>query len=507
MEVDKNNRFNSLDLRLLAVGISLLVSFFIILNPGLPNDDAYTYIRIAEITLSDGVGAAIQYYPWAGYSLLIALISKLGVDLTMSAHLINAFFFSVLVYSFISIVNLVSNSRSATVLATICILLYPPLNELRGDIIRDIAMWALTLFALWQFLLFLQFYRLPNFLCFCLSLILASFFRPEAIVYLFSLPFSLLFDNGYPKKIQIKSFLTINAITFLCLALVILLVQFFGIDILAVSKEFLAIYEPFVNSTLNPSEAESSSLSSGIFGEYASSYSGPYLGVFLTAGLIAILIMKLIEGVGGPFFFLLIHGAIQRSIKLSSYFSAPLVIFLATNMVIVLGFIVTTKFVSSRYSMLFCIVLVLLVPIILDDLITNLQVMKKRTIGMRVLILFFGYCAFDSFISFGSSKEYITQSLVWLKSDDHSEAELITNNHAIAYYSGKVKNYDQVPRFVTEDQIHALRPSDLIAIEMHYEMLQLVEKESVKPYIELQVALPNIEDMALAIYKKVEPRN
>ena len=42
---------------------------------------------------------------------------------------------------------------------------------------------------------------------------------------------------------------------------------------------------------------------------------------------------------------------------------------------------------------------------------------------------------------------------------------------------------------------------------MHYEMLQLVEKESVKPYIELQVALPNIEDMALAIYKKVDPKN
>ena len=64
-----------------------------------------------------------------------------------------------------------------------------------------------------------------------------------------------------------------------------------------------------------------------------------------------------------------------------------------------------------------------------------------------------------------------------------------------------------MPRFVTEDQIHALRPSDLIAIEMHYEMLQLVEKESVKPFIELQVALPSIEDMTLAIYKKVDPRN
>ena len=507
MEVGKSNRFNSFDLRFLAIGMSLLVSFFIILNPGLPNDDAYTYIRIAEITLSDGVGAAIEYYPWAGYSLLIALISKLGVDLTMSAHLINACFFSVLVYSFISIVNLVSSSKSVTVLAAICILLYPPLNELRSDIIRDIAMWALTLFALWQFLLFIQSYRLANFLCFCLSLILASFFRPEAIAYLFSLPFALLFDNRHPKKIQVKTFLKSNAITGLCLALVILLVKFFGIDIISISKEFIATYKPFISSTLTPSEAESSSLSSGIFGEYASSYSGPYLGVFLTAGLIAILIMKLIEGIGGPFFFLLIYGVMQRSIKPSKYFSAPLAIFLATNIAIVLGFIVTTRFVSSRYSMLFCIVLVIFVPIILDDLISKLQVIRMKTLGMRVLILFFGYCAFDSFISFGSSKEFITQSLVWLKSDDHSEAELITNNHAIAYYSGKVKNYDQVPRFVTEDQIHALKPNDLIAIEMHYEMLQLVEKESVKPYINLQVALPNIEDMALAIYKKVDPKN
>ena len=43
------------DIRIIGVLISLLVSCFTILNPGLPNDDAYSYIRIAEIALNEGL--------------------------------------------------------------------------------------------------------------------------------------------------------------------------------------------------------------------------------------------------------------------------------------------------------------------------------------------------------------------------------------------------------------------------------------------------------------------
>ena len=93
VELSNKKKFIHFDIRVIAVLISLLVSFFTLLNPGLPNDDAYTYIRTAEIALNDGVDAAIDYYSWAGYSLLIAFVSKAGTDLLTAAQLINAFFY------------------------------------------------------------------------------------------------------------------------------------------------------------------------------------------------------------------------------------------------------------------------------------------------------------------------------------------------------------------------------------------------------------------------------
>ena len=493
------------DVRVLGVVISFLVSFLTFFDPSLPNDDAYAYIRIAEIALHDGVSAAVQYYPWAGYSLLIALVSESGTELITAAHIINTFFLSLLVYSFISIVNCFDNSKSVSILATACILLYPPLNEMRSDIIRDVPMWALCLFALWQFLLFIQVNRLANFLLFCLSLVFAAFFRPEAIIYLFSLPMALLFDIRYTKRVRFLKVLKCIAIISFTLISVIFIIRLIGIDVISIFWKFISVYEPFLNNTLSPSEAQNYSLSRGIFGDYARAYSGPYLGLFMTAGLFAILTVKLFEGIGGPFFWLLGYGVVLRQIKLERFILAPVLLFLFTNLSIVFGFIIITKFVSVRYSMLFCLVLVLFVPLVLNKIINQVHKTSMKNLGMRVLILFFGYCAFDSFISFGASKSYIKESLAWLETESSLGPQLVTNNHAIAYFSGKVKNYDQVTRFISEGEILELEPNDLLALEMNYEMSQLVEKESLKPYLSLQATFPNSADIQLAIYLRVDP--
>ena len=505
MALDKEEQLIHLDVRIIGVLISLLVSFFNLLNPGLPNDDAYAYIRTAEIFLSDGIVAAIQYYSWASYSLLIAFVSKFGIELLTAAQLINAFFLSLLVYSFISIVNCFNNSRSVSILATVCILLYPPLNELRSDIIRDIAMWALSLFALWQFLLFIKFHRLPNFICFCLSIIFASFFRAEALVYLFSLPMGILFDRRYSWVIRYKIVLKCMAIISFSLVLIVLLIGLIGVDVISVFHRFISVYEPFLNNILNATEAETYSLSNGIFGEYARTYSSPYLTLFMIAGLFAILVVKLFEGISGPFFFLLAYGATKRLIKVQSLFLTPILIFLITNLTMVFGFIIVTKFVSTRYSMLFCLGLILFVPLILDKIVNAIRKSSMRNLGFRILILFFGYCAFDSFITFGSSKNYISESLAWLETESHRYSRLATNNHAIAYFSGKVKNYDRVKRVISESEIQELEPNDLLILEMNYEMTQLVDKTSMRNNLELQAAFPSSQDMQLAIYKKIPP--
>ena len=129
----------------------------------------------------------------------------------------------------------------------------------------------------------------------------------------------------------------------------------------------------------------------------------------------------------------------------------------------------------------------------------------SQTVWPRALILFFGYCAFDSFISFGSSKTYINESLAWHQAENHLHRRLVTNNHAIAYFSGEIENYDKVARVISEKEILDLEANDLIFLETNYEALQIIERESISPYINLQTAFPNRENMRIAVYRRVDP--
>lgn len=493
------------DTRLLAVTASLLVSFLIFFLEHTPNDDAYAYIRTAEIALASGISAATQHYAWASYSLLIALVSMLGFDLLISAYLINSIFFAVLIYSFLSIVRLIDDSKLVSIISALCILLYPQLNEFRFDVIRDVGYWALSLFALWQFLLFYKQHQMFNLIAFSLALLFAATFRPEAIAYLIVTPFVLFLDHSLSMNDRRRYFLRSIGITTIIISCAFTALVIFGISIASILTEFLSVYEPFVINTFNPSEADSSALSIAIFGEYAASYSGSYISLFLFTGLLAILLVKLFSGIGGPYFWLLVYGVHSRKFKLDRNLYLPVIFFIITNVTIVFMFIAITRYMSSRYAMLFCLILVLLVPIVITNIIQQLNDSTLRNIGMRIVILFFGYCAFDSFISFGQSKTFVFDSVEWITTQSNSRASLLTNNHAVAYFSGKVENYDQVTRFLTESEIRNARLNDMIAIEMHYEMSELVERVTVKPLLELQAVFPNTDDYQLAIYRRVNP--
>jgi hypothetical protein len=153
--------------------------------------------------------------------------------------------------------------------------------------------------------------------------------------------------------------------------------------------------------------------------------------------------------------------------------------------------------------MLFCLLLALFVPLILDYVTSALENSAYRNVGMRVLILFFGYCAFDSFISFGISKDFVLDSVDWVITESDIDTRLLTNNQTIAYNSGKIENYDQIGRFLSEQEIINANSNDFIAIEMHYEMTELVEKETIKPLLKFRAAFPSIEEQRIVIYQRI----
>ncbi|MDA1369190.1 MAG: hypothetical protein O2971_00300 [Proteobacteria bacterium] len=494
-----------IDIRIYAVGVSLLASLFTILLPDTLNDDAYTYIKTAEIFLADGVAQAYQHYAWAGYSILMALVSKFGFSLVTSAFVINALFYALLVYSFISIVMQINDSRQVLFFAAICILLYPQLNEYRYLIIRDVGFWALALFALWQFLLYTNEQSLKHAIIFSASLVIAASFRAEAIVYLLLIPFAVLFDYRFEKSQCQKKFLVLAGIVVASLIIALLVLAMAGMSFAHLLTDFLLRYEPFVYTAFSPSAAESSELGRALFGEHAATYSQEYIFLFLAAGLLVILAANLFNGVGGPFFWLLVYGLYKKYARVDRHILVPVLFTLAISSLILFVFLYVTRYLSSRYAMLFCLLVALIIPIIVSRIVDSINARAWGSLGQRIIILFFGYLGFDSFISFGDSKDFVFETVAWIDLMPQSDIEVLTNNHAIAYYSGRVKDYDLIQRFLTESEIVTAKPDALIAVEMHYEMSELLSRETIGKLIEFQTAFPSIDDQRVAIYRRIGP--
>ena len=180
------------DIRYLAVIASLLLSGLSALNASLPNDDAYTYLRTAEIFLNDGIGAAISHYTWAGYPILIGITSLTGLSLLQAAYTLNAMFYGLLVFSYISIVRQIDNSKLTAYLGALTVLAYPELNEYRDMVIRDIGYWSLCLFAIWRFMIYRDSRQFSALATFVIVMIAAALFRAEALIYLLAIPLVLL---------------------------------------------------------------------------------------------------------------------------------------------------------------------------------------------------------------------------------------------------------------------------------------------------------------------------
>ena len=505
IETKMNYNWRQLDIRLYAVIASLLISGFTILLPDTPNDDAYVYIRTAEIFLSDGFAAAFAHYSWASYSILIALVSTLGFSLFTAAFVINALFYVMLVYAFISIVKEIDDSKLVLVMAAISILVYPQLNEYRYFIIRDIGFWALSIFSLWQFLQYAKHHSLKFATAFCCSLLFAASLRAEAIIYLIATPFALLLDTRYVKQDRRRYFFTLTGIVVAAIVIALVAITVIGIDIRSLFVEFISVYEPFLESTFGASEAELSRLGTALFGEHAAAYSQEYVTLFMATGLLAILLANMFNGIGGPYLWVLIYGFFRKQIRLTRHVAVPVIIYLLVNAIILFGFLYVTRYLTSRYALLFCLLLVIFVPLILARLWQGAKGTGRPRLTASLLALFLAYCAFDSYLSFGISKDYVFDSIEWIADNSDESRGLVTNNHAVAYFSGKVENYDKTLRNLTEYEIFTASPDDLVAIEMHYEMTQLVGSKSIANLLELQIIFPDTGDKRIAIYRRVAP--
>ena len=492
------------DIRLLTVLASLALSGVAVAFASLPNDDAYTYIRTAEIFLEQGVGAAISHYTWAGYPILIALVSLLGLSLFTSAYVLNAIFFAILAYAFISILRHLDDSNRIAWLAALTVLAYPELNEYRDMVLRDVGFWAMLLLALWRFMVFVDTRQFSHSVFFVLAMIGAMLFRAEAVIYLVAIPFALFLQSDRNTQQNRQDFLKLAG--FICCvgALGFLMLLAAGINLFSLIFELLRIYQPFLISRFNPDEAITAAQATAIFGEYAGIFSRDYVSAIVAVGLSVVLVMTLFYTIGGPFFWLLAFGLMRKHIRWHRAKVAPILAVSLANLFILVVFLYTTKFLTGRYALVFGLMAATLVPFLISSIIERNRGGKWEKFVSYFLILFFFYCLIDSYVSFGKSKDWLLDAAGYVELQAESDTQVLTNNHTIAYFSRQVENYDDIIREIAAQNILDAAPGTIVALEMYFEMSLLVEQESVKSSLQLLQQFPNAGKPKMSIYRRVD---
>lgn len=498
--------WQQMDPRWLGVAGSILVSLYTLLLPEIPNDDAYVYLRTAQIYLDQGLAAAVQHYSWPAYSILIAELSRLGTSLLATALLLNATFYALLVYSFIAIVMVLDNSRRVALLAVATILLYPELNEFRYMVLRDAGFWALSLFAVWQLLLYARSGAFYQAVAFTLAMLLAAAFRLEAVAYLGLLPLSLLWQakrSGDPG--QWRSFYRLAMLVYGLLIAALLLLSLTGSNLLTLAMQFAATYRPFIDSLLNPDPAVAAETGRLLFGEHAAAFSNEYLTAVIMTGLLVILVMTLVYGISGAYFWMLVYGAWQRYWVLNRPGTVVLIAYGLINALMLVGFLYLTRFLSSRYAIPLGMIAATQIPFVVNHLLQAMAGKPREKLLRNFVILFFLFCFFDAYVSFGRSKAYLEDAVDYVNVHATQQQALITNNHTIAFTSGRVPAYDEVPRLLPDSAIVNAAVGDYFALEVITEVRQLLDREDLAPLLEFVTAFPTESEQRVAIYRRVSP--
>ena len=317
------------------------------------------------------------------------------------------------------------------------------------------------------------------------------------------IPLALLFDTRFDASIRKKLFFRMYALIISLSIGLLLFLAFLGLDVTQLFIKFASIYEPFITGNFTLNDEERALLGSLLFSEYAATFSREYIEIFLFAGMISILLANLFTAIGGPYLIILTIGLFSNGLRLNREVAIPVAFYICINLLILLSFIIITRYLSSRYAMLMCTLLVLFVPGVVLNILENAKESGRKS-RVYIVAIFFSYCAIDSYYSFGESKLYVRDSIEWIAQNTDASMGLVTNNHAIAYFSGKVEDYDLVQEKLTEEDVLSSVIGDTIAAELTFETKTMLGSNALEGKLRLLRYFPDTETPRIALFERID---
>lgn len=416
-------------LRILTAAISLVLSVLAIAFDDIINADGILYVQLAKAFIESGLAGTSELYNWPFLSIISASFSKL----TSLSHLnslfwVNTLFFVILTDSLLLIANKLLTTHRQTIIASILILCFYSLNEYRNFVIRDIGYWALSLAGLYQFIRFFESSQIKNLLAWQALTIIAVLFRIEGILLLLFMPALLLFASIHRNK-----FLTIllaNIWLFLgsvCLLIVLSFQQEHFIDSFSKLDEISRYIN--IDNRITALNQASSLIDSNIIRHVAQDDG---LGmIILVSGFVVITLLEVLVGLSIGYLLLAVIAA-----KTSTFTpKAPrdvLLLALAIQLVILLTFGLTQFFITTRYCLLACMLLLLLIiPKLCSYIEQSYTGRHKISLAFILLVLIFSVG--DAF-HHTTSKKYIVEAANWTASNINEGHSVYTNSVFLEFY-------------------------------------------------------------------------
>ncbi len=447
------SRLKQLSPQWVAAAVGCVFSLWSIVQNPVLNDDAYQYLRAAELFKNDG---------WFNYSILIALFNKvLPFNLLVSAHIFNLLLLTLLTTTFIRVSQRLHAGRRIGWLAALVLLAYPQLNEMRFMLIRDFGFWAFALLSLELLLLLRDSGRWQHAALWALAISVAAVFRLEALLLAVAAPLALLDNNNTRKALWLYAMLFALALVtgFICMLM--------QVDLLAQMQFAYRYYLPLLFDLPALITHSSQTLMQQLFttDNFPASNNAAVGPIILLFAYGYSVLAILVQALSVPLSLLLLHAMWRGWLRPAEGRRGPLLAYGICAFLSLLLFISIMHFLTERYAMLLCLLLLLLVPGVLNRWIDHALAQREARRYLLAACFFVVYFFTDSLVSFGYSTAYLPQTLHWLQANASAGNTLVTNSVYLAYGSGRISDYADIKPDIA-DALAKAQSGDTLALKI-----------------------------------------
>lgn len=423
-----------------AIVMSLALSLWIDWRESVINPDAICYIISAEAVTS-GLKEMMHLCAqarWPLYSVLIyAVVQITHLPFDMAAYVLDGFLTAISVLTFMLIIKELGGSRKTLWLGALVILLAHDFNSVREYIIRDHGFWA---FYLVSMLLMLRYLRVPYWLtgvAFNASLLIATLFRIEGVLFLLVLPFFSLICFQYPFRRRAWFFLNLNLLTvFIFFAAIIwfCLHPQQKLEKLGRISEFIEQMKHGVGLIIWRYQYTKASLIRYVMTLDSIVQADLILTLLLLVWYMVSVVMHLSFG----YCMLAMYALWRKTCSFVKSANIVLVGYILVNLVITIGFFLENLFLSKRYLIALSLIFMLFVPFALQDLLSRWH-NKRYRIFLCIAVCCMLISSLGGVFEFGYSKAYVRDAGNWLAKNVPASASLYANEYQLMYYS---KHFD-----------------------------------------------------------------